>query len=233
MFTSKSRNTEVNAGAIRVIGVYKSDDWSADVHLSSIMVTMESKSAEMTTATNRSKAESDLEQKDEVRDNNVRSLHYLILGAIHHPTPSIVAAGQAVNKVFEKYGMSMISENYASETSLITSMLEDFTAADLQAPIAAISGFQETLSTLQTSQTAFEQARIAYETEKNKEGKLSCATDIKAALLKVINEQLVVYLRAMVQVDEATYGEFAGVVATIINDNNETVKRRHTKESQA
>jgi hypothetical protein len=40
------------------------------------------------------------------------------------------------------------------------------------------------------------------------------------------------YLKVMVQLDEATYGDFARTVATIIAENNEAVKRRNKKPAQ-
>ena len=45
----------------------------------------------------------------------------------------------------------------------------------------------------------------------------------------IINDKLVVYLRAMIQVDESTYGDFTRTIAEIIDDNNEVVKKRRKK----
>ncbi|MCG6185901.1 hypothetical protein [Maribellus maritimus] len=46
----------------------------------------------------------------------------------------------------------------------------------------------------------------------------------------MLNGKIVVYLRAMEIVDEATYGALARTIAEIIADNNETVKKRGKKE---
>jgi|WetSurMetagenome_2_1015567.scaffolds.fasta_scaffold453704_2 hypothetical protein len=50
--------------------------------------------------------------------------------------------------------------------------------------------------------------------------------EIKKEVLSIINEKLVVYLNAMIQVNETKYGEFAVTVAQIIDDMNVTVKKR-------
>ncbi len=55
------------------------------------------------------------------------------------------------------------------------------------------------------------------------------ATTIKKEVVNIINNNLVVYLRAMEQVDEPTYGNFARTIAQIIANNNEVVKKRRKK----
>lgn len=79
---------------------------------------------------------------------------------------------------------------------------------------------------LRSAQTAFEAAKVVYEEEKAKEGTGSNASGVKKEVLAIINDKLVVYLRAMVQVDEAKYGDFTRTVAGIIDDNNVIVKKR-------
>jgi hypothetical protein len=70
---------------------------------------------------------------------------------------------------------------------------------------------------------------ITWEREKAKEGALENATELKKAVVAIINDQLVVYLRAMQMADPEMYGEFAATISVIINENNETVKRRAKK----
>jgi hypothetical protein len=48
-------------------------------------------------------------------------------------------------------------------------------------------------------------------------------------VLELINNKIVVYLRAMEQVDPVTYGVFTGTCAQVIADNNEQVKKRKKK----
>ncbi|WP_262898257.1 hypothetical protein [Carboxylicivirga sediminis] len=43
-------------------------------------------------------------------------------------------------------------------------------------------------------------------------------------MVKIIKSKLLVYLRAMVQVDAARYGDFDWLVQEIIKSNNNTVK---------
>jgi hypothetical protein len=125
------------------------------------------------------------------------------------------------------------NESYSTESSLINSLLGDLAKPDMQEPVAAVSGCAELIAVLQTAQEAFEQARVAYEEEKAQEGTETNATTLKKEVIDVINNRLVVYLDAMMLVDEATYGAFGRTVAEIIDATNEMVKKRRKKPEPA
>lgn len=79
-----SRVTEIDAASMRMLGAYQTTSMSSDQHLSAMFSTLESLSASLTSAINRGKSESDLEEKDEARDTQLRALYYLIMGFLHH-----------------------------------------------------------------------------------------------------------------------------------------------------
>jgi len=227
-----SRVTEIDAVSMRMIGAYKTTTLSTDSHLGSLFASLETSSGSLTSAINRSKAESNLEAKDEVRDTQVRAFFYLIQGFLHHPDTTISTAAQTVDKVFQKYGVSVTGENYATESSLLASLLEDLSKPKLQNAIALLSGCTEVLAALETAQNEFEAARVAYEQEKAEEGNQLNASAIKREVLGIINDKIVVYLRAMETVDAETYGAFARTIAIIISENNEVVKKRRKKTEE-
>jgi hypothetical protein len=227
---STSRVTEVDAVSMRMLGAYQTTSLSSDPHLSTMFTELESLSAALTAAINRSKAESDLEEKDEARDTQIRALYYLVMGFLHHPDAAIQQAAQTVDKVFEKYGVSITGESYATESSLIASLLNDLSKQKAQDAIALLPGCADVITALQAAQQAFEAARITYEQEKAQESTQASATKQKPELVALINDKIVVYLRAMEVVDVETYGAFARTIATIIAENNEVVKKRRKKE---
>ena len=228
-----SRITEVDAVSMHMLGAYQTTNLSSDPHLSAMFTELESLSAALTAAINRSKTESDLEEKDEARDTQIRALYYLVMGFLHHPDAAIQQAAQTVYKVFEKYGLRIIGESYASESSLIASLLVDLAKQKIQDAIALLPGCADVITALQTAQQAFEATRIAYEQEKAQENTQASATKLKPGLFALINEKIVVYMRAMEIVDMETYGTFARTIATIIAENNEAVKKRRRKEESA
>lgn len=228
-----SRTTEVDAVSMRLIGAYQNTSLSTDAHLSAMFTDLESGSALLTAAINRSKAESELEAKDEMRDQQVRALFYLVNGFLYHPQAEVKSAAETVEKVLEKYGLNITGESYSTETSLIASMLDDLSKQKLQDAIALLPGCADVITALQTAQSDFETTRIAYEEEKAHESTEQNATTIKKSVVAIINDRIVVYMRAMELVDETNYGAFARTIATIIAENNEVVKkRRKTPEEE-
>lgn len=225
---AKSRVTEVNDAATRSSGAFK-EAGITDVYLTTNFASLDAANLTLSLAIKRSKAESDLEEKDEVRDNQVRALYYLLNGFLYHPTKEIRDAAQLLMGLFNNYGLAMIGESYATESSLIGSLLLDLTKPKYAGAIAALSGCADLIAQLQTAEDDFEQARITYETEKAKEGMVSNATIVKKEVLTLLNDKIVVYLRAMEQVNPATYGVFVATVAQIIADTNEQVKKRQQK----
>lgn len=225
----QSRTTEVDAVSGRMIGAYQKSGLDDDAHLAKMFTGLGGASARLTAAVKRAKAESELEQKDEVRDNKLRALFYLVQGFVYHPDPNVKNAAMEVEKIMDKYGLSMAGENYSTESSLIASLLADLANPSLQTSIAALSGCAGLISALQAAQTEFEQTRIAWEAEQARESTHENATAIKNEVVEMVNEKLVVYLLAMALVDEETYGAFARTIDRIISDNNEVVKKRRKK----
>lgn len=230
---TRSRNAETAAVGNRMCTVFKASDWTSETHLSMIFEALTVLVGRLITAVNHAKKESQLENLDEVRDNKVRAVHYLLLASMQNPAASVNQAAKAVNGVFNRYGLTIINENYSTESTLIDSLLEDFAATDLQASIAAVPQLTDLIAGLQTAENTFEDARVAYEVDKTYEGTQENATQLKAETITLINEQILVYLRAMVQVDEPTYGELARTITTIIDENNQMVRMRKKKELEA
>ena len=220
---AKSRTTEVADASMRMIVAFGQWNFETDTHLTSIFNDLGSKTEWLTAAINRAKAESELELKDEVRDNNLRSLYYLITGFTHHPDAEIKAAAVMLAKLFDNYGLKISDESYASESALISSLLMDLGNETYQEAIAALSGCAALIQALQNSQEDFEITRVTWEREKAKEGALENATELKKEVVVIINERLVVYLRAMQMVNPEMYDEFTNTIAVIIAENNETV----------
>ncbi len=228
---SHARNTEVDTVSGRIISEYGKNDWGFDTHLTGIFGLLNPSSIKLSQAIKRIKAESSLEEKDELRDNKLRAVNYVVLGFIHHPDETISSAAKKVDAVFDHYGLNIINESYATESSFIKSLLGDFDSPEIQIAIAAMPGLPQIVDDLKAAQTGFEEAELLFQNEKAKEGSQENATEVKQTVLSLINDKLVTYLNAMVLVDEAKYGSFALTVSQIINDMNLIIKKRK-KSSQ-
>ncbi len=115
-----SRVTEVNDVATRMSGSFQNSGLT-NPYLVSTFTALNVVNTKLKLAVKRSKAESHLEEKDEVRDEKVRSFYYLALGFSHHPTKTIKEAAQLLLNVFDNYGLAMVGESYSTESSLLSS----------------------------------------------------------------------------------------------------------------
>lgn len=228
--TPQSRTTEVNTTADSMLLAYQKQSWEIDTYMLAVFTDLQTKSDELRTAIKCSKTESNLDEKDIERDGKVKALHYLILGSTHHPNSEVKAAALNLKAVFAKYGLKMIHESYTIESSLIESLLEDFSAPELQADIALVSGCAEVITNLQSDQNNFRTAHFDWEEEKAKNELSQCSTDIKKEVISIINNKIVLHLKAMQQVNKELYGKLALTVSQIINDTNQAVKKRNKKE---
>lgn len=230
---TSARTTETDAVSRRIIVEYDKSDWSFDTHLTGIFNVYRPASQKLSAAINRTRTESMMEEKDEIRDAKIRAIHFFILGFMQHPDETIKGAAEEVDLVFEKYGVDVARESYSNESSLIESLLGDFADLDLQSSIAALPGLSELIDQLRAAQTDFEDTKILYEEEQAILGNEANATEIKKEVLDILNNQLVTYLRAMIQVDEAKYGLFTRTISEFIDDMNEQIKARRKDSASA
>jgi hypothetical protein len=78
---------------------------------------------------------------------------------------------------------------------------------------------------LREAETAFENMLVEYQ-HQLLEDKTESATDLKEAILELINQKLVVHLEAKCNEDAATYDAFAKLVDSQIRTDNAKVRRR-------
>ena len=228
----QSRITEVNSLSVKLGLTYTKQGLESDTYLAGLFSYLHDKSDLLGVAINRSKAESNLDDKDVVRDEKVQALYYLLLGAVYNPNAEISASAKKLYSIFEKYGLKMIKEGYLIESSLIESMLEDYADLSLQADIAAVLGCAALIASLQTAQNDFRTADTIWDEEKTKEDLTQSASEIKKEVLTIINGKIVLYLKAMSQVNSEVYAEFAKAVSDIIKEVNQAVKRRSKKDEE-
>ncbi len=227
-----SRTTEINATTARIISAYQQANLSEDAYLSGVFTALEQQNTQLSDAINRSNYESVLAEKDDVRDKLVKGIHYLLMGFVLHPDTVIQEAAMKVKAVFDRYGVGIASETYASESSLINALLRDFQEGSIQTALTQIPGCVAMCESLQTAQTDFEQTRLEYEKQSSIEAQLKSASDIKKEVVKIINDQLLVYLTAMNQVQPQVYGDIYLTIDKIIETNNNTVKNRRKAKKE-
>ncbi len=227
---STSRITEVTDVAKQSINAYEASSLNTDVHLSTIFENIAEIMQRLTSLINRGKFLSTTDEYDVNRDENLRSFNSLLSGYLSYPDAAVQAAAETVNNVYKRYGLQIAKESYSRESTLLNALLEDLATPEITEALTVLPGCDTLLNKLQEAQTAFEAIRLNYEQEMVEEAQESSPTELKWELLKVFNEKLVVYLRAMYTVDKATYGTLTETIDIIVDGNNEVVMKRVKKD---
>ncbi|MDE7141255.1 MAG: hypothetical protein K2M90_07725 [Treponemataceae bacterium] len=145
-------------------------------------------------------------------DAATRDLFTLAGGYMASPFTEVRAAATDVCAVLEKYGRGMTSKNYADQTALTESLLEDLGAEKVAAQVRALSGVAELVAQLRGAQDGFASAHDGY--VRAMAGKGESASSLKKPIVSLINDNIVPYLNIV------------AAVAGNIKNTNDTVARR-------
>lgn len=231
---SKLRVTELDSLSDVLVRIYKdatadeTGTLSKDENLSAIMAEVENLSDRITTAIKSDRVTSTLEEADIERDTIVRNLADAINGYAAIPVPSKKAAAEKLLAVFSKYGKQIISKNYAEESSLIESMLEDFSGEALKTDIETLDGIGGLLEELRNAQNAFNKASDDFTNATVNKGE--SATSIKRNLLGTLNDQFIPYISAVAAIP--AYRDFSAKCSSEIDRTNAAVSGRAKKSAK-
>lgn len=224
----RSKVAEIDGTATQIIQGYDATTLNTDPNLEVIFGELKPLSALFTAAIRRMKAKSEAQTLDEVREEKMDGWYYLLMAFSHHPDAEIRNAAHTLLAIFDNYGMEIKNESYTAESSLLNSMLADYSNRELSSSIALIPQGDVYLAALQQAQTIFENNRLSFEEAQAEEGTLENASALKKQVVNIINKKLVSYLNVMAGINDATYGPYARTVAEIIATNNEVVRRRRS-----
>lgn len=227
---NNSRTTEVDGSANQIVSGYNKTILNTDENLVKIFAFIIAQVALLSTSIKRLKAKSEQHAYDDIRNEKITALYYLLLSFSHHPDASIKNAALSLFEIFEQYGLEIKSASFTTKSSFLNSMLADYSKQKQQTAIASIPQCDKYIAALQTAQNNFETNRLSFEEAQGKERIMENASKLKKVVIDTINSLLVPYLNVMALLDEATYGAYARTIAEIINNNNEQVKKRAKKD---
>lgn len=223
---SKSRTTEVDALILLIIAAYESSNISGDARLIAILIKLRNYSIKLNLAINHIKEQSILKSKGKERDTSIRCFYYTIYSCTLRTNETISSAAKIIMAIFDHYGLDMIKTNYGIETSLIKSLLVDLSTTEAQNNLAIIPNASDVILEIQETQSSFEEYNLSYEKAKAQESQNENATTLKAQAIDIINNQLVSYLRVVIEIEDNDFEGFAEIVKQLISDNNIKVKNR-------
>lgn len=225
--------TELGDTALRLVKAFKAVvAVQNDAFLTKTFAEIEKQATVMTSAVKSDQALSKLEEADAQRDQSIRVLDKLLKGYENIPLENLKTHAKKLAEIFKKYGVKITGENYASQSTLINSLLGDFSATELKPSIEALAGVKEALAEIQTKQDAFAALRSDYEKAQVSQKEKSSATSLRKPLLELINKKAVPYLVAMSVAQPELFKNLTAEASEIITSTNEAIKARSKKEKK-
>lgn len=225
--------TELGDTALRLVKAFKAvTAVQNDVFLTKTFAEIEKQATAMTSAVKSDQALSKLEEADAQRDQAIRVLDKLLKGYENIPLENLKTHAKKLAEIFKKYGVKITGENYASQSTLINSLLGDFSATELKPSIEALAGVKEVLAEIQTKQNAFAVLRSDYEKAQVSQKEKSSATSLRKPLLELINKKVVPYLVAMSVAQPELFKNLTAEASEIVTSTNEAIKARSKKEKK-
>ena len=225
--------TELGDTALRLVKAFKAVvAVQNDAFLTKTFAEIEKQATVMTSAVKSDQALSKLEEADAQRDQAIRVLDKLLKGYENIPLENLKTHAKKLAEIFKKYGVKITGENYASQSTLINSLLGDFSATELKPSIEALAGVKEALAEIQTKQDAFAVIRSDYEKAQVSQKEKSSATSLRKPLLELINKKAVPYLVAMSIAQPELFKNLTAEASEIITSTNEAIKARSKKEKK-
>ena len=225
--------TELGDTALRLVKAFKVvAAVQNDAFLTKTFAEIEKQATAMTSAVKSDQALSKLEEADAQRDQAIRVLDKLLKGYENIPLENLKTHAKKLAEIFKKYGVKMTGENYASQSTLINSLLGDFSATELKPSIEALAGVKEALAEIQTKQDAFAALRSDYEKAQVSQKEKSSATSLRKPLLELINKKAVPYLVAMSVAQPELFKNLTAEASEIVTSTNEAIKARSKKEKK-
>lgn len=221
---AKIRIADLDGLSDSIVRIYKADSAvQSDAFLKGAFSELETLSAQITTAILQDKTVSTLDEADSARDEVLRNLGAVLAGYASFPVADKKAAGIFLKSIYDKYiKAGIIKAAYNAESSMIESLIGDFSGAEALANIEKLDGIDVLLEQLRSAQDSFTAANDDY--VKSVASKGVSATSLKKPLLSVMNDKIVSYLNLM-QGNEAL-AEFSKSVEKEISRVNDSLQKK-------
>lgn len=170
--------------------------------------------------------ENELEEKDAVRDLDVRAIFYEVEAKCVRRESEDQVKAEKIRGILNRYGLKITSSSYTNESAEVRAVIKDLKAPTLSEERKVIPDLDGLIANLEASQADFDESASKHLQNLSDREKSKSATVIAKELRGIVNDNLCTYMEAMAKVNPDKYKEFADLMNVLIEENNKKVRDR-------
>jgi len=221
--SSISDVSEIGKGIIELSKKYPITE---DAYFELIFKKVFEKSNELIDRINAGWLSSELKEKDEIRDLDVRAIFYEVEAKCMRRSSANQEKALQVMDVLKRYGMKIIGSRHTNESAQIRALLSDLESPEMVKNIRSVSDLKQLLENLAQSQAEFDVSSAQLIEDKNERGNTKPASTVAKELKDLFNDELEGYLNAMAMANPTKYKAFTELVNTLVAESNKNVRDR-------
>lgn len=169
---------------------------------------------------------SELKEKDDTRDLDVRALFYAVESqCVRRPSENQEKALRVMD-VLNRYGMKITGSSYTNESAQIRAMLSDLNALDMEKYIRSVPDLKQLMDNVEQSQRDFDFSASKLIEDKNERENTKPASVIAKELKDIVNDELMGYLGAMALANPDKYKTYTDLLNTLVENCNMKIRER-------
>ncbi|WP_372646135.1 DUF6261 family protein [Ancylomarina sp.] len=221
--SSISEISEIGTG---VTELSKSYPISEDAYFELTFGKISDKSNELIERINGGWLSSELKEKDEIRDLDVRAIFYEVEAKCIRRSSANQEKALKVMDVLNRYGMKIIGSCHTNESAQIRALLSDLEAPEMEENVSSVPDLKQLMANLTQSQAGFDTSSAKLIEDKNAREHTKPASIVAKELKELFNDEFEPYLNAMCMANPAKYKAFSELVNVLVSDSNKKVRDR-------
>ena len=172
--------------------------------------------------------ESELEEKDEVRDLDVRAIFYEVEAKCVRRESEKQQMALKLQTILDRYGLKITGASYTNESAEVRALIKDLKVPELLEARNAVPDLDNLIVNLEASQASFDDSAAVYLQNLSDREKSKSASVVAKELRDIINGDLCTYVGAMAKANPDKYKAFADLMNILIEESNKKVRDRLT-----
>jgi len=190
-------------------------------------------SEDLTKAIKQDRIENNLAKIDQERIQQIRNLFNIVNGYCSMASENITIPARRLKRILDKYGRSIIFENYDEKSASIESLLMDLNNDSVRNDINQLNCLNDCIQKLRTLENSFKATSIDVTKNKAILKQRKSASMLKIELMETINSLLMTHLRNAVKCEPAKYSNLYNTINLLIEHTNSIIKRRTNDDKKA